>query len=124
MWRPDIVVVEKKNQNEMDRGTNYAARDYGGDELPNVFDGHHTKFTPRLTLSYSFPAALSSLSFFSTSSSFYAFTRILFYTTNIIPGIRRSECALPDPIPINSGLPTPPFVASPFVYPHLSSHYP
>ena len=85
--------------------------DYGGDELPNLFDGGSARNFPpplRLTLTNPFFPALSFLSFFSTSySSFYAFTRILFYTTNIIPGIRRSRCALPDPIPINSGLPTP-----------------
>jgi hypothetical protein len=92
--------------------------DYGGDELPNVFDGQRTKFPP-----HSFLAALSFFSFFSTShSSFYAFTRILVDTANIIPGIRRSECA-PQPHFHQFRLTNPAIVASPFVYPYLSSHY-
>jgi hypothetical protein len=123
MWRPDIVVVEKKFKNEMDRGTNYAARDYGGDELPNVFDGHHTKLPPvwpcpihYLLLSHSFPSSRIIFVFLRFPSHSVLYNQ--YYTWNSPFRVRS-----PRPHPHQFRLTSPAFVASPFVYPHLSSHY-
>jgi hypothetical protein len=99
MWRPDIVVVEKflNIMNEMDRGTDPAA-------LIMVMNcqmclmGSPRKF-PLPHLAYSFFAALL---FFSTLIPLSAIQPIL-YLESV-----RSECVLPDPIPIYSGSPTPP----------------
>lgn len=97
--------------------------DYGGDELPNVFDGQRTKFPPRLTSTYSFFVALIP---FLLLNIIFVFLRlhshsVLYnqhYTWNSPFRVRS-----PRPHSHQFRLTNSAFVASPFVYPHLSSHY-
>ena len=126
MWRPDIEVVEKFKKNWIGgRGTaQMMITVHGGDEMPNVIDGQPTKIPPRLDLHshYSFFPAL----LFPSSYIIIVFLRFHSHPVlynNIIPGIRRSECALPDPLSHQFRFTNSAFIASPFVYPHLSSHY-
>jgi hypothetical protein len=115
MWRPDMEIVEKKKikiENEMDRGPDYAARQIMISVVMNCqmcLMGSPRNFPPPFDLDL-FILCCSHIPFLLLNIIF-VFLRFhsrsvlynQYYTWNSPFRVRS-----PDPVPINSGLPTPP----------------